>query len=96
MTSNENKFKALEELIRREHTVEEGLHSDLGGQDIVHYCGGCGADLDEQECPYLAILDGPVEPEVDNRPHSRACGWRKHDHGTDCHTNCPTCGGKND
>lgn len=27
-------------------------------------------------------------------PHSRACGWRKHDHGAACHRNCPTCGGK--
>lgn len=37
----------------------------------------------------------PIYP-VDARPHSRACGITKHDHGTDCHTNCPTCGGKND
>ena len=28
------------------------------------------------------------------RPHSRACGWAKHEHGTECSTNCPTCGGK--
>ncbi len=27
----------------------------------------------------------------DDRPHSRACGWRKHDHGSACHSNCPTC-----
>lgn len=26
-------------------------------------------------------------------PHSRACGWRNHDHGTACSTNCPTCHG---
>ena len=31
---------------------------------------------------------------LDQRPHSRACGWRKHDHGVDCSSNCPTCGGK--
>lgn len=30
---------------------------------------------------------------VDTRPHSRACGWRMHKHGRDCHKNCPTCGG---
>lgn len=30
----------------------------------------------------------------DRRPHSRACGWRPHPHGTECHTNCPTCGGR--
>lgn len=26
--------------------------------------------------------------------HSRACGWRQHDHGLPCHRNCPTCGGR--
>lgn len=31
---------------------------------------------------------------ADERPHSRACGIRVHDHGTDCHTNCPTCHGR--
>lgn len=28
-----------------------------------------------------------------NEPHSRACGIRQHEHGRDCHENCPTCGG---
>lgn len=32
--------------------------------------------------------------DVDNRPHSRACGHRWHPHGDACHSNCPTCGGK--
>jgi hypothetical protein len=27
-------------------------------------------------------------------PHSRACGFRLHEHGPECHTNCPTCGGQ--
>ena len=26
-------------------------------------------------------------------PHSRACGFSRHDHGPDCHPNCPTCSG---
>lgn len=29
----------------------------------------------------------------DTRPHSRACGWRGHPHGSACSTNCPTCHG---
>ena len=29
----------------------------------------------------------------DRLAHSRACGFRKHDHGRDCHQNCPTCHG---
>ena len=36
-----------------------------------------------------------AEPDMtDRRPHSRACGWRKHDHGVDCAPSCQTCGGK--
>jgi hypothetical protein len=27
-------------------------------------------------------------------PHSRACDWRKHEHGPACHSNCPTCSGR--
>lgn len=30
---------------------------------------------------------------LDRRPHSRACGWTPHPHGTRCSTNCPTCHG---
>jgi hypothetical protein len=36
-----------------------------------------------------------VQPEttiLDNRPHSRACGVRRHDHGPECSIDCPTCG----
>lgn len=33
-------------------------------------------------------------PELDSRPHSRACGIRRHEHGPDCHSNCPTCAGR--
>lgn len=32
--------------------------------------------------------------EIDRRPHSRACGWRQHPHGSACSVNCPTCGGQ--
>lgn len=31
---------------------------------------------------------------TDERPHSRACGVTPHEHGTGCHANCPTCGGR--
>ena len=27
-------------------------------------------------------------------PHSRACGFRNHEHGLACSTNCPSCQGK--
>lgn len=34
-----------------------------------------------------------LTPAPDRRPHSRACGIRRHPHGPECHSNCPTCGG---
>lgn len=39
-------------------------------------------------------LPPPDVSETDRRPHSRACGWQRHDHGPACHTNCPTCAGR--
>jgi hypothetical protein len=31
--------------------------------------------------------------ELDTRPHARACGIRRHPHGSACSADCPTCGG---
>ena len=39
------------------------------------------------------LRTNPAKQTEDRRPHSRACGIRKHDHGSECHSNCPTCGG---
>jgi len=41
---------------------------------------------------YLAVNDGAYHYRP--RPHSRACGIEKHEHGPACHRNCPTCGGE--
>ena len=43
-------------------------------------------------------LDSNIQPAVpvtyDPRaPHSRACGIHSHNHGSECHPNCPTCHG---
>ena len=43
--------------------------------------------------PLLARALDRLTAEREAGPHSRACGIRKHDHGTDCHANCPTCHG---
>lgn len=44
--------------------------------------------------PPIEFMTPPDEEEtVDKRPHSRACGWRQHEHGRSCSTNCPTCHG---
>lgn len=39
------------------------------------------------------VTPGVVPPAyvLDQRPHSRACGWRTHPHGPDCARDCPTC-----
>jgi hypothetical protein len=37
-----------------------------------------------------AFLSGPVDT-ADERPHSRACGIRIHNHGPACAPDCPTC-----
>ena len=36
----------------------------------------------------------PVNSELAELPHSRACGFQAHAHGQYCHPNCPTCGGQ--
>jgi len=33
-------------------------------------------------------------PNVEEGPHSRACGISNHPHGPQCHSNCPTCHGR--
>jgi hypothetical protein len=46
--------------------------------------------------PVTVHEDGTITGHIgvkDKRPHSRACGIRPHDHGPECHGNCPTCHG---
>ena len=45
----------------------------------------------DKTCPEL--LPDVIQGVTVRRPHSRACGIRKHDHGSECSSNCPTCGG---
>lgn len=52
-----------------------------------------GVEYDEFCALLVNAVKGAQFREVDTRPHSRACGWRLHDHGPACHRNCPTCGG---
>lgn len=48
-----------------------------------------------EDWPGYKTVDGHPEGEkVEVGPHSRACGIRKHEHGSECHSNCPTCGGR--
>ena len=63
----------------------------LTGQSWTHQPAGASfRDGVHQYCKRTI-----AEPDLaDRRPHSRGCGWRKHDHGVDCVPSCPTCGGK--
>lgn len=42
----------------------------------------------------VRLPDHKHVPHKDERPHSRACGIRQHEHGPDCSDNCPTCQGR--
>lgn len=56
--------------------------SDGGGLCVV--CGLVKAHSAHHGTPVAA-------PAIDDRPHSRACGWEIHPHGPRCHGTCPTC-----
>jgi len=52
--------------------------------------------------PALVVEEPPAPEPVaslygfDERVHSRACGIQPHGHGSFCHRDCPTCGGRAD
>lgn len=60
--------------------------SDCNGTGKVTESKDCNSDCD-RHATCRGNLDNPKE-----LPHSRACGWKQHSHGTACHANCPTCG----
>jgi hypothetical protein len=56
---------------------------------------------DDPHCEVCRIREGiralpitePAEPQTAHeQPHSRACGIQRHEHGTACHSSCPSCG----
>lgn len=51
------------------------------------------ADVQNSD-PILDTSYGHANTLATSGPHSRACGFREHEHGTGCHSNCPTCGGR--
>jgi acetaldehyde dehydrogenase (acetylating) len=49
----------------------------------------------EQVVGLAALCVDPAAVKTsDQRPHSRACGITRHDHGPACSRDCPTCGAK--
>jgi len=59
--------------------------ADMGSPDVVTVTIEPGDLLND---------DAISRDETTHRPHSRACGIRKHQHGPECNSNCPTCGGR--
>lgn len=65
------------------------------GDDRQHpSCGQDGHGLRFAAAP--VSLEAVKAETADRRPHSRACGFRKHEHGTDCNPNCQTCHGRSE
>lgn len=69
---------------------------------VIQSAIGCHEDCMDSEHHDAAVriaraLDAydrvPRTEEARTGPHSRACGIKRHDHGTECHSNCPTCRG---
>lgn len=69
-----------------------------GARKAMAFVGANLADLREllDQNPHRKPgMTGFRKPPVNlEGPHSRACGISKHDHGSECASDCPTCGGK--
>lgn len=84
-----------------ETTVRDAIVGGWGYMDgepfhIASYQKGVEAGKNRtDEVPNISVPQVRPEPVKDERPHSRACGIKRHEHGTECSENCPTCGGKN-
>lgn len=86
-----------------EHTTTECRRRLPELRDADHgrryRCGVCRrvyrAHHSEQREPQPYWV-GPLRDEDQGQdgPHSRSCGIAKHDHGTSCRSDCPTCHGR--
>lgn len=57
-----------------------------------HFWAEDSADAIEAAAKQAQETGQPVLVKAQEGPHSRACGFEKHDHGPACSDNCPTCG----
>lgn len=72
------------------------LKEDLDLASVVIFQEDVTLDsIGSEEIERLMDKRKPTRRKV-NGPHSRACGIREHDHGSACHANCPSCGGRTD
>jgi hypothetical protein len=77
-------------LLHSEEPVSRSALSDL----LAPALEGLTAALAVEEPPPPPPDENPFG--LDMRVHSRACGIVPHGHGSACHRNCPTCGGRAD
>lgn len=79
---------------RTKHVHDWMAPAVVSDPELECACGAFAYRRRNGEIIVIREADGTaVVPEVDNRPHSRACGPFCRGHGTACSKNCPTCGG---
>lgn len=86
-------LEARDEIVRLRARVEE-LERPLVPPNWGGPCEYANVQVGSNLCVCGFPMVDHLEPGAfDRLAHSRACGFRKHDHGRDCHQNCPTCHG---
>jgi len=86
-------LEARDEIVRLRARVEK-LERPLVPPKSGGPCEYANLQVGSNMCVCGFPMVDHLEPGAfDRRAHSRACGFRKHDHGRDCHPNCPTCHG---
>jgi len=79
-------------LIARLEELADGWESEADDNEDQHRQGAAIARAVRACARDLRDVLAPPPPPVG--PHSRACGITPHAHGSACHSNCPTCGGR--
>ena len=82
---------ALRERIAADIEADVLLSPFSGGREVNAY--NHGARNAASHAARIVRSGVPRTEEARTGPHSRACGIKRHDHGTECHSNCPTCRG---
>ena len=86
---------------QHEYTTHRALPTNQSASPSVEVRCICGTLIERNFWEHQmgevlkAVFNLPTEEKkpAQDLPHSRACGWREHEHGSACSSNCPTCGG---
>jgi len=100
--------EAEESRAMQEHDERREHHLDMAAQFLIREEGTRAAMLrifdvhseavQSETMQLAAQITQPTKPPDtrDRRPHSRACGIKCTGHGRGCHSNCPTCHGRDE